>query len=271
MSFLKLFNFETNRFFNIFIVLIAFTAFAQGLGLAIYLTSFMNRVNTNSGTIERYLAEYDTLFDFNYYLNTMYFFGPILVCMTVIAIYILFIWYREWFGKSTFIYRLFMLPTSRMYIFFAKLSTILLYTFALLVWQMLLIYVYQAIAKAYIPTALYVESSYYTSFLTDPLTLIIPTTLSEFILLYGFGAIIVVLIFTAILFERSFHLKGIFYGAAYAVIAFLLLFVPAIFEELFTNSLYPNEVKILTAVMGMFVIAISLFLSRYLLLKKVTV
>ena len=35
-------------------------------------------------------------------------------------IYVFFIWYRDWLGKYTFAYRLLMLPTTRINIYFAK-------------------------------------------------------------------------------------------------------------------------------------------------------
>ena len=46
--------------------------------------------------------------------------GPIALCVAVLIIYVFFIWYRDWFGKNTFIYRLLMLPTASIQYLFSK-------------------------------------------------------------------------------------------------------------------------------------------------------
>ena len=46
--------------------------------------------------------------------------GPIALCVVVLIIYVFFIWYRDWLGKNTFIYRLLMLPTARIQCLFSK-------------------------------------------------------------------------------------------------------------------------------------------------------
>src|SRR5690625_1417433 len=63
----------------------------------------------------------------------------IAIGVAAILFYIFFIWYRDWFARNTFIYRLRMLPTSRMNIFFTKVATIMLTVFGLVAFQLLLL------------------------------------------------------------------------------------------------------------------------------------
>ena len=43
-----------------------------------------------------------------------------MLCGVILIIYVFFIWYRDWLGKNTFIYRLLMLPTARIQCLFGK-------------------------------------------------------------------------------------------------------------------------------------------------------
>src|SRR5690625_7203699 len=39
-------------------------------------------------------------------IRSVWFMGPIALCASALIIYMFLIWYRDWFGKNTFIYRL---------------------------------------------------------------------------------------------------------------------------------------------------------------------
>ena len=54
------------------------------------------------------------------------------LCIVALIFYCFIIWYRDWFGKNTFAYRLLMLPTSRLNLYIAKATTILLFILGLL-------------------------------------------------------------------------------------------------------------------------------------------
>ena len=270
MNFIKLLNFEINRFWTIFGVLATFTATFQLSGLIITTQTFMGNVRSRNIDEATYAAQYGT-FDFSQFIYSSWFAIPILICFTILALYIFVIWYRDWFGKSTFIYRLLMLPTARITIYVAKLCTILLFTFGLLAWQIGLVAIERIVAKALIPATLYSNESNFTAYLADPLNLVIPVTFTEFLLLYGFGVIIVIVLFTAILIERSYHLKGILFASLYGIVATIVLFLPSTIEIIFYNVLFPNEIMLLTMFTGVIVIAASVLLSRYLMKYKVTV
>jgi len=85
------------------------------------------------------------------------------ISIAMLMIYVFFIWYRDWFGKNTFIYRLFMLPTERIAIYFAKLTTIMLLVLGLIALQILLILMEKQIVNKIIPIDLQSNFSIYTS------------------------------------------------------------------------------------------------------------
>ena len=66
-------------------------------------------------------------------------------------IYVFFIWYRDWFGKSSFIYRLLMLPTKRIHIYFAKLTAIMFLVLGLIALQILLMPIEMQIVNSIVP------------------------------------------------------------------------------------------------------------------------
>ena len=71
-------------------------------------------------------------------MNSGWFGIPIIFCIAMLMIYVFFIWYRDWFGKNTFIYRLLMLPTERITIYFSKLTAILFFVLGLVALQIVL-------------------------------------------------------------------------------------------------------------------------------------
>ncbi len=157
--------------------------------------------------------------------------GPILLCAVVLMIYVFFIWYRDWLGKNTFSYRLFMLPTARIHIYLAKATTILLYVLGLVALQLLLLPVESQVLQWMVPSEFRTDLSInYITSLQD-LSILFPNTFIEFVLYYGGGMIAVFIVFTAILFERSFRMKGIIYGFLYCAASLLVFFAPILLNE----------------------------------------
>lgn len=270
MNFLKLLNYEANRFFKFFILLIGITAVTQLIGIVV-MTQQFKRDFKDSLLNAQTFAMQNGVFEFQHFITSGWFSLPIFFAAFVIGLYIFLIWYRDWFGKSSFIYRLLMLPTSRMNVYIAKLCTILIYTLSMLAVQIVLLHVARFIAKASLPAPLYTNDALQIIYLIDPLSVVLPTTFTEFLLLYGFGLFTVVLLFTAILLERSYSWKGVAIAILYSIFAFLLLVIPFFIQEFFYNSLYAGEVMLATAFIGLIIIALSCLYSRHLLKYKVTV
>src|SRR5690625_2856390 len=224
-NFLKLLNFELNRFMRLYILLLATIFIIQIIGTIILATQYMRRANDavfHGGMTQQGFVEMYSTFSMMDVIHSLWIMGPIAIGVAAILFYIFFIWYRDWFARNTFIYRLLMLPTSRMNIFFTKVATIMLTVFGLVAFQLLLLIIEINIVKWIVPKG-YREDLRIVDLVagSEYLSIILPKGFPEFLIAYGLGLAFVIVIFTAILFERSFRLKGIIIGILYGFSAFI--------------------------------------------------
>lgn len=276
-NFLKLLNFELNRFMKLFIILLITIAVIQIAGTIILASSYMKRANNaviQGGMTQHEFIEMYSTFSMMDVIHSLWFMGPIAIGVTALLFYVFFIWYRDWFARNTFIYRLLMLPTSRMNIFFSKATTIMLTVLALVAYQIILLNIEMTITKWIVPKV-YRQDFRIVDLVagSEYLSIVLPRGLAEFVIAYGLGLGFIVVIFTVILFERSYRLKGIIIGLLYAFIAFVLFGLPISLQILLFGNiyLYPMEVLIVQIVMWAIIVGVSLIISRYLLKNKVTV
>lgn len=275
-NYLKLVNFEFNRCIKLYSVLIGLTIVSQIIAVFVESRQYLSMVNQevyqNKIPKEAFLSETGGMSMF-WVVNNGLFLVPILICISAILFYSFYIWYVEWMGKNSFIYRLLTLPTSRMAIFWSKLTTIALMIFGLVSVQLILLVAESQLLKALISDEFRIDLSIQKiSQLSFYLSVLMPKTFLDFLTYYGIGFILLFLLFTAILFERSFRFKGAAIGIGYGIGLFFIFLAPVMARDLFNfNKLYPNEIMFLEFILGILVIAISCWTSRYLLNKKVTV
>ena len=269
--YLKLVNFEINRASKLFASLLAIVAVSQFAGVVVESKTYLNEASRfmreQSGTQAEFLNSYGTI-SFSQIITSVWSLGPIALSAALLILYIFLIWYRDWFGKNTFIYRLLMLPTERINIFFAKATAIVLLVLGLIAFQLILLPLQQMLFESLVPAGLVGYSDYHhalNSFWF--LSLIIPYSFDQFLVSYGIGITAVFLLFTAILFERSFRWKGIVIGILFVIGAGLLLLTPFFVEEM----LYPKELLLLEGILFILITALSIVISRFLLKKKITV
>src|SRR5699024_9336266 len=148
---------------------------------------------------EAALGMYGT-FSFQRIMSTAWFYGPIFIGVASVLFYIFFIWYRDWFGKNTFIYRLLMLPTERVNIYLSKLVTILMMTLSFIAVQLLALIGEIQVMKWIVPSHFLQELSVRGVLRSNIDTgLLFPGSFLEFVLYYGAGIILVAVVFTSIL------------------------------------------------------------------------
>ncbi|AJS61421.1 hypothetical protein UB51_06300 [Paenibacillus sp. IHBB 10380] len=202
------------------------------------------------------------------------FFIPILLSIGVLAIYVFLIWYRDWFGKNTFIYRLLMLPTARRHIYLAKGTAILIFVFGLVSFQLVLLPVESFIFNLIVPSDMR-EPSHFSEIISSnrALAMLVPANFDQFLVIYGLGIIAVLAIFTAILIERSYRRVGILYAILYLAICLVAIQFPMIGLGLNQRDsyLYPNEIFVIELAMCIGVASVSVWLGFRLLSKKITV
>ncbi len=273
MSYIKLVNFEVKRFLKLFVALIVFVSVAQIIAAVSSAWSYNNRAETimfqEKLLMNDYVSKHGNYSMVNF-LNEGLFQMSIAFAAAVLIIYVFFIWYRDWFGKSSFIYRLLMLPTERRHIYFAKLTTILLFVFVLLGVQVLLIEVAELIVKSILPAELYAEQGVIFTYSYDVLAILFPQSMLGFLLSYGIGTALVATLFTAILLERSFHLKGIILAGIYITLSQAFLFTP-ILLDMNTNYFYMSEILRMFVVTALIIFIAAILLANYLLKRKIHV
>src|SRR5690625_2816193 len=206
-------------------------------------------------------------------IGSMWFMGPIALCVAALIFYIFLIWYRDWFGKNTFIYRLLMLPTAKLNIFLAKITTILLMTLGFVSFQLIIFPLETMIFRWVVPLDFRIDLGISEIIGTlHQIKVFIPDSFIGFILNYGTGLMIVSVLFTAILFERSYRLKGIAIGGMYSVAAVLQFLSQVLLLDIFQiDYFYSIEVVGLEIITGAIVFIISVWTSKFLLNQKVTV
>lgn len=272
MRFWKLVNFEISRFIFIFSVMMGIIVGCQFTSALLNAYNYVNRVEKtmkeNNLTYAQYHDKYGLL-DMQQIISSLSFVGPVMFGIAVLVIYVFFIWYREWFGKATFSYRLLMLPMNRMSVYFAKLVTLLLFIFAALAIEVTVIYSLLAIIPKIIPSEVYNVLSAQQIFSNDLLYLILPISIGQFLFDYLLGIAAVMVVFTMILFERSYKLKGILFGVLFAICMVTMVLVPVIYNEV-TSMLFLNELYILVSVIALIVCALSFVTSNYLLKHKIS-
>ncbi|RKQ33217.1 hypothetical protein [Oceanobacillus halophilus] len=277
-NYVKLVDFELKRFIKIYFVLIGMTIVLQIVGVILESRQYLDKATEAMYEYSVPLMEFvgqNGKFGLHRVLETGYFMIPIGLSVAALIFYCFFIWYRDWFGKNTFVYRLLMLPTARLNVLLAKASAIFLMVLGLVGIQLILLPIESTILQWIVPLDLRIDmsvSELVGQFGYGYLGLIIPNSFIQFLINYGIGFMHVFILFTAILFERSFRLRGIVYGVIYYIAAQVLFLFPIMIEVFFeTGYLYPIEIFILEIILGLLVIGLSLWISNYLLNRKVTV
>lgn len=275
MRYIKLVNFEINRFSKIYLSLLLITLVSQFAGVIIVTKSLLKDardiMKEERLSEAAYITNYGGI-DFSHIAHTLLFVGPIALCAVALIFYIFLIWYRDWFGKNTFIYRLLMLPTSRLSIYLSKATAIFLMVLGLIAFQIIILPMENALFNSNVPQSLLNEMSTYTITKLIPiLSMIIPSTFTQFLLSYGIGFMIMSILFTAIMFERSFRIKGIIMGLLYCGIAAVLFLAPFFVMDFWNFYFYPNEFFGLMLAIGIILTGLSVWLGAWLLKNRVTV
>src|SRR5699024_4442422 len=244
-------------------------------GIVISALSYNRTVNNHlaEGIAESSVIEAVGMFSLAGHMYHLYFVGPLFLSLIGILFYTFFIWYRDWLGKNTFIYRLLTLPSSRMNVYFSKLLTIFLTGLVVAAFQLIIIFLQNQLVHLIVPDVFRVDLS--TVYVTRHFSLLLtmfPVNVSEFISYQLLSILFIVVIFTAILLERSYRLIGLVYGVVYAFVMFLIFLSPTIVQFILGYEyFYPSELVMLLVVTGVIVLVSSLLFSRYLMNKKVTV
>lgn len=275
-NYLKLVNFELNRFMKIYLGLMGVTILSQLIGAYVVPKQYLNHAQEtmviNSLTETEYVNNFGSLSLFDI-TQSGWVMGPIALCIVALIFYSFLIWYRDWFGKNTFIYRLLTLPTNRINLYFAKATAILLMTLGLVSLQLILFPLMDRILKWTVPDVFITNLSIHEAVSTfNYLSILFPPTFIDFVIHYGLGLLFIFVLFTALLLERSFGIRGIVLGISYCAFSLAIVLAPLIATEMLEKTfLYPMEYFFLELFLCIGLTVLSIILSHYLLQRKVTV
>lgn len=275
-SFVKLVNFEINRFAKIYWSLVAITILSQFIAVFLTVHRYISQAN---GIIYHqslpklaYVKQYGSI-GFIDCFGSIWFMGPIALCAAAMVFYIFLIWYRDWYGKHTFIYRLFMLPVERWNLYLAKAASILLMVLGFVAVQIILLPVEHFFFNVITPRIYRMDMTVADAVLSFPyFNLLLPGAAIDFLFHYGLGFTVVLVIFTAILLERSFRMKGILLGLLYGFLSFVLFWTPDfLFEVLLPGVLHQQELLWIEVATTAIIAGYSILLGGYLIKYKATV
>ncbi|MEK5269048.1 hypothetical protein [Weizmannia sp. FSL W8-0401] len=275
-SFVKLVNFEINRFAKIYWSLVAITILSQFTSVFLTVHRYITQANETmyhqSLPKLAYVKQYGSI-GFIDCFGSIWFMGPIALCAAAMVFYIFLIWYRDWYGKHTFIYRLFMLPVERWNLYLAKAASILLMVLGFIAVQIILLPVEHFFFNAITPRIYRMDMTVIDAVLSFPyFNLLLPGAAIDFLFHYGLGFTVVLVIFTAILLERSFRMKGILLGLLYGFLSFVLFWTPDfLFEVLLPGVLHQQELLWIEVATTAIIAGYSILLGGYLIKYKATV
>ncbi|QHW30365.1 hypothetical protein GZH47_05580 [Paenibacillus rhizovicinus] len=276
--YLKLVHWEITRFWKMLAALVLLTIVLQCAGIVYETKKYVNQVDadmfTSHSTIAAYVKDNGKL-SFMQMVGRagLWMYAPVALCIGGIALYIFLIWYKEWYGKNAFVYRLLMLPTARRNIYFAKLTAILLFVLALVAVQLILLPIERSLFMSTGGNELFVSSNIYDLIANNRFfTALVPNTFTDFVIYYGAGTIAVLICFTVVLMERSYRLKGIGAAILYILAVFLFMGIPFWLPgNLPATYFYTNELIGIEAALGVIVAAVTVWLGLQLITKKITV
>lgn len=274
-KYIKLVRFELNRFWNLYLILVGITVLLQLTGVIVLSKKYVAQANeimyNNALSPARFLEQYNHLSVPQQMMDSLWFTGSVMICVVTLVIYVFFIWYRDWLGKNTFIYRLLMLPTTRMNLYFSKMTTIILMVFGLVAVQILLFVIENRIMQSIVPADLRLDLSIWELPRFSWLSIVVPSTFTEWIIYYSSGFMVVCVLFTAVLFERSFRWKGIILAIIYGVLSVLVFISPLFVHSSLDGYFYPTELLGLEILAGLIVTAGAIGTGHYLLKNKIRV
>ena len=274
-KYMKLVRFELNRFWNFYLILIGITVVLQLTGVILLSKKYIAQANQimyeNALSPAQFLEQYNPVNLYQQIIGSLWIVGPVMICVVTLVIYVFFIWYRDWLGKNTFIYRLLMLPTTRMNLYFSKITTIMLMVFGLVAVQIVLLMIGNQIIQSIVPADLRLDLSIWEFPRFDWLSMLIPRTFTEWIIYYSIGFMAVCVVFTAVLFERSFRWKGIILAIIYAILSVLVFISPLIVDYSLDGYFYFTELLGLEILAWLIVTTGAIGTGHYLLKNKIRV
>lgn len=273
---IKLTDFELGRVSKLLFTLMGFTLISNLIAYVVLPYNFMRQIKeytvANTDSVLQ-IQEHFSKFSFYNVVDSIWIIAPIFVGITAILFYSIFTWYREWFGKNTFAYRLLLLPVARMNIFFSKLITVFISIFTLLATQMVSIAIGYPIISLIVDSNFLDQTSLIEILRHSAFVFLFPMNVWYFLAINGTGLVILLGLFSVILMERSFGVKGIILGVGYVGLSTLIILAPLSIPSVWQNYFIIYSTETLMIEIALFTLSglLSIFISRHLINHKITI
>lgn len=278
-KFINLLNFEFERFAKFLLPTLAIAAVMQLTSVVRLVFSYNKEAKSimasGPGTVQSVINDLNTLSMRDLTGSALFNYSLVLLVF-VFIFYSFFVWYRDWLGKNTFIYRLLMLPIGRFQIFLSKSLTFLIGGFLVFSVQFGLFFIESALMKQLI-----VQQEFFVSLNVHDIHpmydfifgTIFPNSMIEFLSVYGFSFAALVVLFTAIILERSFGVKGLISGVVYfgAFISAYSFLSGLAYYDFLPFIIKPSQAYLISIAFLFVAVTISMFLSNFLLTRKIKV
>lgn len=268
MNLLKLLSWEVERVTKPFLTLVAVLLVVQFGYLGYFLwgeTNFYEQLRRTGD------ADYQLMFVS--YLNGTPYLLSLGIAVAAVLLYSVWIWYRDFQGRGTFMLRLLTMPQKRMTLFFAKLATILMMTLGLLAIEWIALKLqYIAFTSWFDDKMIPTQGSFEQALSYQGiLSLMYPSSLINFIIHQVLIVVVVLFIFTFVLIERSFWQRTIWSPVLSLSILVVILTIPILGYAFLSNRLIYDETIVYVGVVLMAWAGVTMWLGRRFLQTKLNV
>lgn len=268
-----LYDIEFKRIYKLYAALICMLFIGNLVGIVISIKNSVESISLNNNlppnlNILKTNLGLDFISDIT--IGDIYMYGSFVLAVSVLIclFYAFIIWYRDYFSKCKTIYTLLTLPKQRFNVYLAKLMTVVIMIYGVIVSQILFWYIdlniVKHIAKIGSPGFVNVFKNIMNA--GSQINIVSPNIV-EFFMLDIIGVILaVIVIFTAVLIERCTKKIGIILGAVYILLSvFGYIYIIVLSRSLMINLLFWHIIYYI------FLLCISLFISYYLINNKISV
>lgn len=267
MSVLKLISWELDRVKKSYLIMV-------GVLLALqfsWLGAFLWR---QTATYEELRLEGVTGFTVSFanYIVSTIFILSIGVPVVAMVLFSVWIWYRDFQGRGTFMIRLLTLPLGRMKLFVAKFATVMMLILGLFAIQwMALLLQYQLFTAWMNAKMIPLQGSFEAALQFDYLAMMYPESGFNFLVHQVLIAFVVLVLFTFVLLERSLWQRTLWSPFLAICIVSGLLALPILLFIYFERYLFMDELIGLFGLGFIGLVFVLTLLSRRFLSKKMSV
>ncbi|TCI69357.1 MULTISPECIES: hypothetical protein [unclassified Exiguobacterium] len=266
MNLLKLIGWELDRVKKMYGLLLGVLMTIQFGWLAVFIWR-------NTVLNEEYRREGQSLLVvFHSYLMSTPYILSIGIGLIVMLVFSGWIWYREFWGRGTFMMRLLTLPTKRIQLFISKFITVMMMILGLIAVQWFaLVIEYQIFTTWLDGQGIRQQDTFADIRQLDVFSLLYPTSFVNFIIHVMLIAFVVLTVFTFVLVERSLWQRTIFSPLVSIALIGGVLAIPSTIFYVIEQYLFMDELALILVIGFLFSVATLTIIARQYLQKKISV